>query len=94
MLKCCETAKLFFLAAKIRWICVRQNIYSSRHVSKDPVVEVFTWKPQLPEENKIREENFCLLARIYYNLWHQLMFQKELDLFFLMIHYKLEKGVH
>lgn len=94
MVKCCETAELFFLAAKIWWICVRQNIYSSRHVSKGLVVEVFTWKPQLPEENKIREENFCLLARIYYNLWHQLTFQKELDLFFLMIHYKLEKGVH
>lgn len=60
MVKCSETAELFFLAAKIWWICVRQNIYSSRHVSKGLLIEVFTWKPQLPVENKIREENFVL----------------------------------
>lgn len=94
MVKCCETAELFFLAAKIWWICVRQNIYSSRHVSKGLLVEVFTWKPQLPEENKIREENFYPLARIYYNLWHQLMFQRSMIFFFLMIYYKLQKSVH
>lgn len=77
MVKCSETTELFFLASKIQWICVRQNIYSSRHVSKGLLMEVFTWKPQLPEENKIREENFCPLARICYNLWHQIVFQKS-----------------
>lgn len=46
------------------------------------LIEVFTWKPQLPEENKIREGNFCPLARICYNLWHQIVFQKELIFFF------------
>lgn len=36
MVKRSETAELFFLAAKIWRIRVRQNIYSSRHVSKGP----------------------------------------------------------
>lgn len=81
MVKCSETTELFFLAAKIWWICVRQNIYSSRSVSKGLLIEVFTWKPQLPEENKVREENFCPLARICCNLQHQILLQKELIFF-------------
>lgn len=82
VVKCGETAELFLLAARIWWICVRQNIYSSRYVSKGLLTEVFTWKPQLPEENKIMEENFCPLARICYNLWHQTVSQKEVIFFF------------
>lgn len=81
VVKCSETTELFFLAAKIWWICMRQNILSSRRVSKGVLMEVFTWKPQLPEENKIREEKFCPLARICCNLQHQILLQKELILF-------------
>lgn len=88
VVKCSETTELFFLAAKIWWICVRQNTYSSRHVSKGLLIEVFTWKPQLPEENKIREENFCPLARICYKLWHQTVCQKELIFSFFLFFFK------
>lgn len=81
MVKCSETADLFFLAGKIWWIYMRQNMHSSVHVSKGLLIEVFTWKPQLSEESKVREENFCPLARICYYLWHQTVAKRAVFFF-------------
>ena len=58
---------------------------SSMHVSKGLLIKVFMWKPQLYEEKKVREKNFCPLARICYNLWHQTVAERAVFWFFVCL---------